>query len=124
MSTPQLRVLMLIETSGPQSLTDVAAELAVHPSNATRTCDKLVRSGYITRAEDPEDRRYARLELTEAGRELVEHVLRERRLAMAAVFSALSESDQSAVARALRIFAEAAGGPPSLDGRFTFGPHI
>ena len=47
-TTPQLRVLMLIETEGPQSLTGVAAELEVHPSNATRTCDKLVRAGYIT----------------------------------------------------------------------------
>jgi len=123
-TTPQLRVLMLIETSGPQSLTDVAGELAVHPSNATRTCDKLVRAGYITRSEDPEDRRFARLDLTGPGRELIEYVLRQRRRAMAEVFDNLDESDRDAVARALRTFAYAAGGHPSLDGRFTFGSPI
>ena len=123
-TTPQLRVLMLIETSGPRSLTDVAAGLAVHPSNATRTCDKLVRAGYITRAEDPDDRRYALLDLTGPGRDLIEHVLRQRRRAMAEVFRNLQDDERDAVAQALRAFAEAAGEPPSLDGRFTFGPPI
>lgn len=121
-TTPQLRVLMLIETSGSQSLTDVAAELAVHPSNATRTCDRLVRAGYITRAEDPDDRRYARLDLTPRGRELIEHVLQQRRRAMAEVLERLSGPERDAVARGLRAFAHAAGDLPSLDGRFTFGP--
>lgn len=121
-TTPQLRVLMLIETAGPQSLTEVATELAVHASNATRTCDKLVQAGYITRAEDPDDRRYARLDLTRKGRELIEHVLSQRRQAMAEVFGNLAPDDRDAVAWALRTFADAAGEPPSLDGRFTFGP--
>lgn len=123
-TTPQLRVLMLIETSGPQSLTNVAAELAVHPSNATRTCDKLVRAGYITRSDDPDDRRYARLDLTGPGRELIEHVLRQRRRAMAEVFRHLQDDQRAAAAKAFRAFAEAAGEPPSLDGRFTFGSAV
>lgn len=123
-TTPQLRVLMLVETSGPQSLTDVAAELGVHPSNATRTCDKLVRAGYLTRTENPDDRRYASLELTETGRELIEYVIHQRRQAMAEVFAKLDESQLDGVARALRAFASAAGGHPSLDGRFTFGPEV
>lgn len=121
-NTPQLRVLMMIETAGPQSLTDVAAELAVHPSNATRTCDKLVRAGYVSRTEDPEDRRYARLNLTPRGRELVEHVLDERRQAMSEVLDGLDESDRKTVTQGLQAFAHAAGDLPNLDGRFTFGP--
>lgn len=123
-TTPQLRVLMLVEMSGPQSLTDVATELGVHASNATRTCDKLVRAGLITRSEDPNDRRYARIDLTGSGRGLVEHVLGRRRHAMAEVLGHLAEPDRHAVGAALRTFAEAAEGRPIMDGRFTFGPPL
>ncbi|WP_354263237.1 MarR family transcriptional regulator [Arthrobacter sp. OAP107] len=42
MNTPQLRVLVLIHTRGPQNPGGVAAELGVHASNATRVCDRLV----------------------------------------------------------------------------------
>jgi DNA-binding MarR family transcriptional regulator len=117
-TTPQLRVLMLIAGSGPQNLGGVAAELGVHPSNATRTCEKLVQSGLIVRSDDPADRRFLQLELTADGSALVEQVLDHRRAAMAEVFALMSEDDRDRVAFAFRRFAEAAGGEPSHDGRF------
>jgi len=117
-TTPQLRVLMLVALSGPQNLGAVASELGVHPSNATRTCEKLVQAGLILRAEDPSDRRYTLVELTEPGRELVEHVLSRRRAAMQEVFAAMSEGDRAQTAAAFARFAEAAGGEPTRDGRF------
>lgn len=117
-TTPQLRVLMLVATSGPQYLGQVAAELAVHPSNATRTCDKLVKAGYLRRTEDAADRRFVHLALTGEGTRLIEHVLNERRRAITDVLSALSADDRDGVAAAFTAFAAAAGGEPSHDGRF------
>jgi DNA-binding MarR family transcriptional regulator len=119
-TTPQLRVLMLISASGPQNIGSVAAELNVHPSNATRTCEKLVQSGLILRSDDPSDRRYVQLELTTRGGELVEHVLAERRAAMAEVLANLSTDDQANVMSAFELFATAAGSEPTHDGRFAF----
>lgn len=119
-TTPQLRVLMMIAATGPQNLGAVATELGVHPSNATRACEKLVRAGYIVRSDHPTDRRYIRLELTEAGDDLVNHVLDQRRSAMAQVLESLPEDDQKRVAAAFEIFASAAGGEPIHDGRFAF----
>ncbi|TIH27373.1 MarR family transcriptional regulator [Subtercola vilae] len=119
-TTPQLRVLMLIALNGLQSLGSVAAELGVHASNATRTCEKLVQAGLIARSDDPADRRFIQLELTSDGAGLVEQVLRHRREAMADVFAAMSPGEQSAVTASLEIFARAAGDEPSRDGRFTF----
>jgi DNA-binding MarR family transcriptional regulator len=119
-TTPQLRVLMLISASGPQSIGAVAAELDVHPSNATRTCEKLVQAGLILRSDDPADRRYVQLALTTRGDELVEHVLSERRAAMADVFANLSPDDQANVSAAFELFAAAAGSEPTHDGRFAF----
>ena len=123
-STPQLRVLMLIAASGPQNLGAVAAELDVHPSNATRTCEKLVQAGLIVRSDHPDDRRFIHLELTEAGSDLVDHVLAQRRRAIAEVFAQLAEDDRGPVASAFERFVEAAGGVPSHDGRFAFGLHF
>jgi DNA-binding MarR family transcriptional regulator len=120
-TSPQLRVLMLIELSGPQTLGGVAAELGVHASNATRTCDKLVQAKLISRREAPEDRRFVRLDLTRRGRQLVERVIDERRRAMAAVLDGLPEDDLEAVTRGFRIFAAAAGHESTTDGRFALG---
>jgi len=119
-TTPQLRVLMMIAATGPQNLGAVAEELNVHPSNATRACEKLVQAGYIVRSDDPIDRRYIRLQLTEAGADLVNHVLDQRRREMAEVLASLSTDEQSTVAAALELFAGAAGGEPIHDGRFAF----
>ena len=120
-NTPQLRVLVLIHTRGPQNLGGVAAELGVHASNATRICDRLVAAGLVQRREDPADRRYIRLELTKEGKELVDTVLGHRRQAIAQVISRMPAGRRPALAAALEAFAAAAGGQGTSDGRFTLG---
>jgi DNA-binding MarR family transcriptional regulator len=122
-TSPQLRILVRIATRGPQNPGDIATELGVHASNATRAADKLVRSGLIEREEDPADRRYVRLTLTPEGERLVERVIRHRRDAIAAVLAALAEEEQRAAAHAFDAFARAAGVEPAADGRFTLTLH-
>ena len=43
-TVPQLRVLVTVSRNGPLNLNAVAAMLGVHPSNATRTCQRLVEA--------------------------------------------------------------------------------
>jgi DNA-binding MarR family transcriptional regulator len=117
-TTPQLRVLMMIAASGPQNLGAVAVELGVHPSNATRTCEKLVRAGMIVRKDDPSDRRFISVDLTQSGSKLVNHVLDQRRRQMAEVLANMSDDEQVSVAEAFEAFAKAAGDEPIHDGRF------
>ena len=69
---PQLRVLVMIASRGPLNLGAVARGLGVHPSNATRACDRLVSAGLVDRRDDPADRRNLQLQLTEDGRRLVD----------------------------------------------------
>ena len=52
---PQFRVLVMIAGDGPQNLGSVAAALGVHPSNATRLCERLVVAGLVDRGDDPQD---------------------------------------------------------------------
>lgn len=117
-TSPQLRVLVLIARSGSQTLGAIAGELAVHPSNATRTCDRLVARGMVQRLRSVEDRRLRRIDLTTAGRTLVESVLAHRREAVTQVLRMLGTDAIAESLSALRLFAVAADNIGITDGRF------
>jgi len=117
-TSPQLRVLVLISSRGPQNPGAIAADLKVHPSNATRTCERLVNAGLIERSEDQRDRRYLQLTLSPRGEELVAQVMEHRRAAIAEVVRRLPAGTRKNLAEALNAFAEAAGDTGSDDGRF------
>jgi DNA-binding MarR family transcriptional regulator len=122
-TSPQLRVLVMIASRGPQNLGAVATELGVHPSNATRTCDRLVNAGLIVRREDPADRRYVVLSLAPEGASLVNTVLEHRRNAVAAVMGRMTNELRGATALGMDAFAAADGGEGTEDGRFTIDLH-
>jgi DNA-binding MarR family transcriptional regulator len=117
-TSPQLRVLVLIATRGPQNPGAVATHLGVHPSNATRICERLVNAGLIARHDDPGDRRYRALSLTPAGTSLVRTVLEHRRSAIAAVMARMPEELRRVTALGMNAFATADGGEGTDDGRF------
>ena len=99
-SLPQWRVLVLLATKGRLNLGQVAGALGVHPSNATRTVDRLVVAGFIKRADDPQDRRYLVLDLTKQGHDIVEQVMGHRRASIVAVMENMTSARRRALARA------------------------
>ncbi|MEU4660165.1 MarR family transcriptional regulator [Micromonospora chalcea] len=74
----QYRTMVLLAARGPLRTVDLATVLRVHPSTATRTCDRLVRRDLVARRRGTTDRRVAWLTLTGAGRDLVGKVVRGR----------------------------------------------
>lgn len=109
---PQLRVLVIIASRGPQNLSFVAQALGVHPSNATRTCDKLVEAGLIHRSEDPTDRRNLVLQMTESGRQLLRTMNEHRRAAIATILTKMRAQQRRSLVPELLAFAAAAGEIP------------
>ena len=112
---PQLRVLVMIASRGPQNLASVAAGLGVHASNGTRMCDKLVSAGLLHRSDDPTDRRNLILQLTPSGQELVQSMTEHRRTAIANVLAKMPAQLRSDLIPALLAFAEGAGEIPPGD---------
>jgi DNA-binding MarR family transcriptional regulator len=111
---PQLRVLVMIASRGPQNLAAVAQALGVHPSNATRRCDKLVEAGLLHRSDDPADRRNLILRLTPSGRDLVQQMTEHRRAAIENVLGKMPATVRGDLVPTLRAFAQAANEvPPS-----------
>lgn len=119
---PQWRILVLVATRGPQTHRAVAADLGVHPSNATRAADRLQGAGLVLREEDPQDRRIQRLRLTDAGRALVSRVMEQRRRALAAVVQRMTPDDRLALARSMSAFADAADEPSTEAAHAALGP--
>jgi DNA-binding MarR family transcriptional regulator len=105
---PQLRVLVMVQDSGPLNMSSVAAGLGVNPSNASRTCDQLVRGGLLDRREHPGDRRNVVLTLTGGGRRLVSSMLRQREAIFAQVVERMAPEARSRLAVGLNAFSDAA----------------
>ena len=114
-SVPQLRAMMILSTRGPMHLTALAEAMGVHPSNATRACDRLVAAGLLDRRDNPADRRHLLLTLTDAGRELVDGVMDRRRAAIGQILRAMPAADRAQLATVLTRFAQAGGEPQDTD---------
>lgn len=111
-TVPQFRVLVVLSTSGaPVRHRDLADALGVHSSTFTRTTDRLVSSGWVTRAENPDNRRETLVSLTAQGRDLVAEVTESRRDEIRSILRRLPAARRADVLAALRDFADAAGEP-------------
>jgi DNA-binding MarR family transcriptional regulator len=105
---PQLRVLVMVQDNGSMNMSAVADGLGVNPSNASRTCDRLVRAGLLDRREDTEDRRNVALTLTRAGTRLVATMLGQRQQIFAQIVESMSARDRAQLLAGLTAFNAAA----------------
>lgn len=108
---PQLRVLVLAATSGPLRSATVAASLCIHPSNASRVCERLVKAGLLDRRDSPADRRQVELTLTPAGSQIISSMFAHRRAAFNDILRQMPHSERDALTIGLESFADAAGEP-------------
>lgn len=97
----QLSALATLERNGPMSLGDLAAAERVSPSTLTRIVAALEAEGLIERAEDPADRRVARVVISPAGRALLTAGRARGTGHLAERVAALSAEDRAALAAAL-----------------------
>lgn len=97
----QLRVLVLLHYNAPLNLGAIADGLGVNPSNASRTCDRLVASGLVSRADDARDRRQLNLSMTAEGQRLVNSLMDRRRELLDEVVAKMAPVDQRRMAQGL-----------------------
>jgi DNA-binding MarR family transcriptional regulator len=107
-SVPQMRVLVLLWTGEPLNLSAVAERLGVNASNASRTCDRLVAAGLVSRTEGALDRRHVALTLTRHGRNIVERLMERRERELGTIVSRMTDPDREHLMNALTPFNHAA----------------
>lgn len=81
--------------------------LLLSSAGVTGRVDRLARNGLVRRLPDPADGRGVLVELTDAGRELVDRLVREDMARQSRWLEVLSDSDRRALTRALRKLGDA-----------------
>lgn len=105
---PQFRTLVLVAGRGTMTVAELAEELGVVPSTASRMCDRLVAKKLLRRTLDRRNRRRMRLTLSPEGRDLIAASTRRRKQQIARLIKAIPTSEQERLVAALGVLVAAA----------------
>jgi DNA-binding MarR family transcriptional regulator len=106
---PQYRALVVLASHGPQHVGELAEALGVHPSTATRLCDRLVTKKLVRRAVSRGNRRETTISLSDEGRQIVDEVTAIRRAEIERIVGRIPAELREPTVAALAAFSEAAG---------------
>jgi DNA-binding MarR family transcriptional regulator len=108
---PQLTVLSRLEREGRASVSDLAAAERMRPQSMAQTVGDLERAGLVSRRPDPADRRRLFVELTAAGRRLVQATSARREGWLTdALERELDPADRALLAEAVALLGRVADG--------------
>jgi len=108
LSFSHINILMRLYHGGNCGVSEIGEQMGITNAAASQTVDKLVQMGMIQRTEDPQDRRAKLLELTEAGRALIEKGVDLRGKWIETLTDDLSVEEQEMITSALIILTKAA----------------
>ena len=108
LTVAQHRLLVLLAAHGAQTVGEIAEELGINPSNASRHCDRLQRQGLVDRRRSTNDGRSVEVTLTSAGRDVVDAVTAQRRGEVLRVLARMPQTDAELLVQALQGFTDAA----------------
>jgi DNA-binding MarR family transcriptional regulator len=101
----EIGVLSALRTAGPKqrlSPTRLFKGLMLSSAGITSRLDRLEKRGFVKRTPDPEDRRAVLVELTGAGRKVLDEAVASNTKSEAALLDSLSAKEVSALGKLLR----------------------
>jgi DNA-binding MarR family transcriptional regulator len=99
-----LRALQALQRLGPSLVTELGQDLELAPSSASRLSDRLTEAGWITRRVAPHNRRATVLELTDAGRAMLDELVAHRIEVFRTVAAGMNSRDRGALLRGAAAF--------------------
>jgi DNA-binding MarR family transcriptional regulator len=106
-SVAQCHLLLGIEDGQPTSITDLSERLDLDRSTVSRTVEALASRGVVAREEDPQDRRFSKLVLTQEGTETAEQIHRENDQYFTRVFSSIPKERRKDVLEGFELLVKA-----------------
>lgn len=103
MSDGQFAVLAALKIHGPHTLGELADRERVSAPSMNRTVNCLEESGYLSRTPDEDDRRKVNIDLTDAGRDVVEETVRRRDSWLEHALAELTDQQRATLASAAEI---------------------
>ncbi len=107
LSTPQLKVVLLLLVQGPSRMSVIASALGVSLATGTGVVDRLVERGIVVRQGDPEDRRVVLCRLSPKGEKMLVGLWKLAREHAEMMFKSLSVDKIMAVRSGLEALLEA-----------------
>ncbi len=107
LSTPQLKVVLLLLVNGSCRMSVIASALGVSLATATGVVDRLVERGIVVREGDPEDRRVVLCRLSSKGEKMLLGLVQLARNHAEMMFRSLSTEKLMAVRAGLEALLEA-----------------
>ncbi|WP_230207674.1 MarR family winged helix-turn-helix transcriptional regulator [Microlunatus sp. Gsoil 973] len=99
----QLSAMSVLLNNGDQLMGELAARELVQPPSMTRIVNALERRGYVVRSGDPQDKRQARVSLTDPGREVLMANRRRRNDWLARRLAELEPAEREVLRKAVPI---------------------
>lgn len=107
MTLSQCNALIEVGRAGVLSVNQLADRLNLDKSTASRVSDKLVLDGQLLRHEDPNDRRYVVLKLTERGSQTYANLENRMTAYFEEVIAGVDPAERAAMLRGLQTLASA-----------------
>ena len=115
LSLAQVKTLLAIGDLGLPSIEQIANMLGVSQPTASHLVERLVISELVHRAQDPQNRRRVIVQLTEAGKELLQHLLGSGVLnGFATRLGHLSEEELAMCVQGMHVLLKAIADSPTL----------
>jgi DNA-binding MarR family transcriptional regulator len=108
LSMPQFGILMNLYYRHTCGVSDIGEHMDISAAAASQLVEKLVQSGLLERAEDPNDRRAKLLTLSSKGRALIESGIEARSSWVDEMITALTPQEYETVAAALGLLSKSA----------------
>jgi DNA-binding MarR family transcriptional regulator len=103
LSPSQAAALATIDRHGPLTPSELAVRERIQRPTATRVIARLEETGFVDRAQDPDDRRSCLVGLTPAGRELLGRVRTRKDAYLSRRLRDLDADERATLARAAAI---------------------
>ena len=111
----QLGVLEAILHRGPMTQRELGRKVLTSPGNMTDVIDKLEGRGLVRRTRSESDRRSIHVDLTQAGRDLIQRLFPSHAADIAQAMSGLTMAELTRLADLLRKLGTAAAGTADTD---------
>ncbi|MEI7847910.1 MAG: MarR family transcriptional regulator [Chloroflexota bacterium] len=108
LSMPQISILMQLHHKGPCGMSQISERFDITAAAASQLVDKLVQAGYLSRTEDPTDRRAKTLTLSTKGSDLIKQGNEQRYHWLDNLAETLSAQEQAKINEALTLLTNAA----------------
>lgn len=109
---PQLRVLHLVETADELRMTTLVESLGVGASTVSGLVDRLVDHGFVSRRDDPSDRRHLLVAVTPEGRDFLDRLRELGANHLRSLLERLLPDEIAVVGRSLDLLMRAAASEP------------